>query len=276
MKLKALSLFSLLGLFALASCSMEGSVSIPDGDKPQEELPKDEGEEDGKEEEQDPTENLSPKMNSSIGLNFQEERLYSHEPNLGHLEYADTISGPISVEKTKKCTVSLNPDGSLTLTPTAKGEVSMRLNVGSYYNDVKVDAYDKLTLKVISDNRTEKEIIPGSGQWIYTYDVFLCLDNPELETVADKYYIECEYQATMAESDSYETFTGRIGINSPLFISKDATRDSEHVPALKFRKIRISGIKDTYTIGLPDIELLNHYGDPSIFEFEYENEDIEE
>ena len=268
---KNISVVSLLLLFSafffLESCSTKGMVQVPPTSEPEEELPKDD-----KEDNQggEPIEDLTPVFNNSIQVTPVAETLFTFEQNSCTLTYSDTLSGPVNIEGLKKCSVSIDDNGAVLVSPLGKGEVSLRASIGKYYNDIKFNAYDKLTLKVISDNKTEVEIFPDSGQWLYTYDVSLCLYNPGLEPVSDKYYIECEYQGTQAESDYYETFTGRIGINEPLFISKDAVRDKDYVPTLKFRKIRISGIRDTFTIGLPDEELVNHYGDPSIFEFEYE------
>lgn len=210
----------------------------------------------------------TPQLLTSIQFKSLGEYVFSYEANDFLIEWPDSLGGDIDVQATTDCEISEVFDNHIYIKPFHNGEVTLTASVGKYYNTIKVDAYNKLQLEVISELQESRVITPTIT--IYSYNVYLQLTNDGLPVAPDKYDIRCEYQQTMTGSDTYQSFTGRIGINEPLFISVDATQNSEAAAQLKFNKICISGITDAYTIAIPQQQLINHYGDKTIFEFKYE------
>lgn len=252
--------------FIFSSCSMEGAIQQQPapGNKDETENPIPENPDEG------PDKPIEKELQllSSIRLKAADEQLFTREENEFVIEWPDSLGNAVSIQSDKECEISNISGNSVRVLPYQNGPFTLTVIIGDYYNTFTFEAYDKLLLEVISEYKGYKEVNPIIT--IYTFDVFIQLTNKGIPVTSDKYDIECEYQQTMATTDTYQTFNGRIGINEPLFISADATRERNPGGYLKLRRIRVSGITDTYTVAAPGQVFTDHFGDAVLIEFVYE------
>ena len=256
----------LLTLFLVVSCDLTGAISpslIPTPDTPkQDEETEDEKEPGNKE--PDEEEPKLPELLSAIQVNPVQSHLFTYEDNLCQIQYPDYLQGELLINEMENCNVTVSADNSLLITPVTKGELSFKVNVGRYYNTFNFSAYDKLLFKVTAKYKGSALVPPTK---VYRYGVFLSLENSNLPEQDDIFYIYCEYQKTDEKSDSYTIFQGKIGINQLLHLGTDTTSKVGTEVYFNYKTIRISGVQDKYTIAILDRPLVNHNGDPVIFEF---------